>query len=177
MYQESCHRMVFMSLSYVPGSWESPDHFTGGCIRRCCKATLKQGTWEGFCHCPAVSDCSADRWGWLYPGYLRNGMGLRTGSWLRECWYWLLLCYVWQCLRCGFVMRPGFLLIRKNQNNNPVFGGASVYDLCLAGLLPAGWCSDNFHIWKLSLLSQTHWHDLITIKMLRLPGSFLNGSE
>ena len=74
-------------------------------------------------------------------------------------------------------MRPGFLFIRKNQNNNPVCGGASVYDLCLAGLLPAGWCSDNFHTWKLSLLSQTHCHDLITIKMLRLPGSFLNGSE
>ena len=63
LYQESCRRMIFMSLSYVPGSWESPDHFTGGCIRRCCKATLKQGTWEGFCHCPAVYDCSADRWG------------------------------------------------------------------------------------------------------------------
>ena len=50
----------------------------------------------------------------------------------------------------------GILINKKNQNNNPVFGGASVYDLCLAGLLPAGWCSDNFHIWKLSLLSQTH---------------------
>ena len=56
-------------------------------------------------------------------------------------------------------MRPGFLLIRKNQNNNPVFGGASVYDLCLAGLLPAGWCSNNFHTWKLILLSQTDCHD------------------